>query len=379
MGLQSAFFCYQKRLYQKPLFVNQRMIKLFRTSKIVFLFFLIFPLCGTGQENFSVFLVGDAGKDTSSNELLLLLKNELSRNTGSAVVFLGDNIYPQGFLEKNNKKHELEKKRLLSQLNILKEYKGSAFFVPGNHDWRIGKLNGKKAVGQECRFVNKWCAENSALKNKNEGVFCPQQGQCGPASVQLSPKLRLVMIDTQWWLQPFEAGRYEKNNFLMQLDSVLAHASRNGEKVIIAAHHPVFTNGRHAKDRQPARFLITYTPLQIFGLLGLNRLLTQDLPQPKYRKMRESFLKIFEKYPGVIYAAGHDHNLQFFKNSDDLFIVSGSGSKVTALSEKKFPSEFSYDKGLGFFRLDFLENGKTIVSAFTAGNGKVEKIYSAIF
>lgn len=355
------------------------MTKLSGIGRAVYLFFWIIPGYIAAQENFSVFLVGDAGKDTATNELLLVLKNELARNTNSAVVFLGDNIYPQGFLEKKNKKHELEKKRILSQLNILKDYRGSAFFVAGNHDWRIGKLNGKKAVGQECRFVNKWCAENSPLKNKNEGVFCPQQGQCGPASVQLSPKLRLVMIDTQWWLQPFEAGKYEKNIFLIQLDSVLAFAAGHGEKVIIAAHHPIFSNGRHAKGRQPARFLITWTPLQIFGLLGLNRLLAQDLPQPKYRKMRESFLKIFEKYPGVIYAAGHEHNLQFFKNSDDLFIVSGSGSKVTALSEKKFPSEYSFDKGLGFFRLDFLENGKTIVSAFTANKGKAEKIYSTIF
>lgn len=359
-------------------------------QKLFFLFFIFSPIFLYSQENFSVFLLGDAGKDTSSNELLILLKKELSKNSNSAVVFLGDNIYPQGFLEKKNTKHKLERKRILAQLNILNEHKGSAFFIPGNHDWRIGKHNGKKAVIQVCNFVNSWCSENSTLKNKNSGVFCPAQGESGPVSVLLSEKVRLIMIDTQWWLHPFEANKFEKNLFLMKLDSVLALSASNGERALVAGHHPMYSNGRHAKRRVLTQFLVNYTPFQVFGLLGLNRLLTQDLYHPKYRKMRDSLIKIFEKYPGIIYAAGHEHNLQWnapndstmempSNNSDDFFIVSGSGSKVTRLSEKKYSPVFSYDKGMGFFRIDFLEGGKFIVSAYTPLNGKLEKIYSAIF
>lgn len=329
------------------------------------------------QGTFTVFLAGDAGKDTAANPLLLALKEELKKNTQSAVIFLGDNIYPQGFLEKNTGKHLLEKKRLLSQLQILSDYKGSAFFIPGNHDWRIGKLNGKKSVKQQGAYVNSWCAGNLKLCNKD--VFFPKPGESGPETVLLNPKLRLVMIDTQWWLHPFESNKFERNLFLMKLDSVLALAASNNEKVIVAAHHPVFSNGRHAKNRQPARFILTYTPFRLFGLLGLNRLLVQDLPQPKYRKLRQSLLAIFEKYPGIIYAAGHEHNLQLFKDKDDLYLVSGSASKVTPLTENKFPDEFSFDKGLGFFRLDLLENGKMVVSAYTVNQGKAEKIYSFLF
>lgn len=348
-------------------------------KKIFFLILFVFTLMGYSQENFTVFLVGDAGKDTSANENLLLLKKELEKNSHSAVVFLGDNIYPKGFLEKKNFKHELEKKRIISQLDIIKEHRGSAYFIPGNHDWRIGKMNGKKSVMQQGDFINKWCSENSKLLNRATGVFFPQQAKSGPVSVLLSAKLRLIMLDSQWWLQPFEADKFERNVFLMGLDSVLSLANKNGEKVIVAAHHPVFSNGRHAKKRMLARFLINYTPFQIFGLLGLNRLMVQDLYQLKYRKLRESLLKIFEKYPGVIYVSGHEHNLQVFKNKDDLFIVSGSGSKVTLLSENYFPSEFGYDKSPGFFRLDFIENGKVIISAFSSLGGKPEKIYNIIW
>lgn len=362
-------------------------------KKILLFLSFITPLISASQPAFSVFLVGDAGKDTAANELLRLMGKELKENQNSAVVFLGDNIYPKGFLEKKNARHETEKKRLLSQLILLKEYKGSAFFIPGNHDWRIGKLNGKKSVMQQCTFVNKWCSENTEIKNKSNGAFCPRMGECGPSSVMLTPALRLVMIDTQWWLHPFEANRKERSTFLALLDSTLAAAHRNGEKIIIAAHHPMFTNGRHAKARQPERFLINYTPLQIFGLLGLNRLLVQDLPQPKYRKMRRAFFKIFENYPGLIYAAGHEHNLQFSapagkktgtpdssnpmreNEGDDFFIVSGSGSKVTPLTEKEYNPSFSYDKGLGFFRIDFSADGKMEIAAYTAVNGKLTRIY----
>lgn len=365
--------------------------------KVVFLLCYFIPAVVFSQENFSVFLVGDGGQDTSSNQLLLFMKSELQRNTKSAVVFLGDNIYPKGFLEKKNKKHEVEKKKLSSQLDILKDYRGSAFFIPGNHDWRIGKMNGKKSVIQQGRFVDNWMTSNSKADNKADGVFFPKNGESGPVSFLLSAKLRLIVIDTQWWLHPFEADKYEKNFFLMRLDSVLALAAGNGERVIVAAHHPLFSNGRHSKNRAVSRILVTYTPLQVFGLLGLNRLFVQDLPHPKYKKMRDSFFKIFEKYPGIIYAAGHDHNLQFFapgkgggaapasgsedrtNNTDDYFIVSGSGSKLTPLEKTKTMAEFSNDKCLGFFRIDFLENGKFILSAYGITEGKPTKLYSAIF
>ena len=104
------------------------------------LFFFFFCLSAFAQEKVvhTVYLVGDAGEDTIPGKALLLLKDELIANPNSSVVFLGDNVYPSG-LKKNNKESVLH---LESQLQILKEYKGNVFFIPGNHDWQAQKRNG---------------------------------------------------------------------------------------------------------------------------------------------------------------------------------------------------------------------------------------------
>ena len=104
-------------------------------KKIFFLSFC-FSFCflfseASAQEGFSVYLIGDAGEDSIPGKALLMLKTQLENDPQSAVVFLGDNVYPSG-LKKNN---PASVKHLESQLQILKEYKGQAFFIPGNHDW----------------------------------------------------------------------------------------------------------------------------------------------------------------------------------------------------------------------------------------------------
>ena len=94
-----------------------------------------------GQEPFKIFLVGDAGDHEESGETLINLHKELVKFPNSAVVFLGDNSYKDdlwgilafGFKGFDSSKNTMEKIR--SQLSLLDNYKGSAFFIPGNHDW----------------------------------------------------------------------------------------------------------------------------------------------------------------------------------------------------------------------------------------------------
>ena len=70
-------------------------------------------LTGFTQEiKHSIYLIGDAGKDTIPGPALRLLEDELLENKLSSVLFLGDNIYPAGLEGKEgNKKKERGKKK----------------------------------------------------------------------------------------------------------------------------------------------------------------------------------------------------------------------------------------------------------------------------
>ncbi len=286
---------------------------------------------------FSLYLIGDAGEDTTSGPALLRLKEKLLETPNSAVIFLGDNVYPSGL--KTNNPNSI--KRMESQLQILKEYQGQVYFIPGNHDWNAQKPNGINILKQQQNFVSDYLKKNTTVKNKNEKTFLPKNALPGPETVMLNEYLRLIIIDTQWFLHCYKKNKIgskasTKKLFYNRLDSLLNYSVAHDEKIIIAAHHPIYTNGEHSKKKQPLRFLINYTPLQVFGLLGLNRLLSQDIEQPRYKRMRKKMIKIFEKYPNKItYVSGHDHNLQFIIKDSVTYIVSGAGSKLSKIRKDK--------------------------------------------
>lgn len=331
-------------------------------NSIKALFFVFFPLITFGQLPFSVYLIGDTGEDTIPGKALQMLEVQLLSDSNSAVVFLGDNVYPNGLILKNR----ISLLHLESQLQILKQYKGQAYFIPGNHDWDAQRRNGLNRLLDEQHFVTDYLKKNSNLLNKNELFFLPEGGLPGPETVMLNEKTRMIFIDTQWFLHFHKKNtvgskQHTIDLFYTKLDSLLAFSKSNKEQVIIVGHHPLYTNGEHSRKLQPLRFLINYTPLQLFGLLGLNRLLSQDIRQPCYRKMRKRMIRSFNKYDNIIYASGHDHNMQCFKEGNNKFIVSGCGSKLSKLKTKKtFASVFEDDKKIGFVKLEFV--GKKVTT-----------------
>jgi hypothetical protein len=107
-------------------------------------------------------------------------------------------------------------------------------------------------------------------------------------------------------------------------------------------------------------------------MMGLNRLLSQDLVQPRYAAMRKKMLSIVNAYENVIYVSGHDHNLQCFKEGGNKYIVSGCGSKLSRLKRKKsFPSIFEDDSKTGFVKLEFYPEKKVNVIIIRTGEKKL--------
>src|SRR4051812_30781018 len=92
------------------------------------------------KPSFRLFLIGDAGEGDTTGATLHDLQVMLSENPNSAVIFLGDNCYLKPYIfvpfeVGGYNGGDLAKRRLMSQIDILRGYKGDAYFVPGNHDW----------------------------------------------------------------------------------------------------------------------------------------------------------------------------------------------------------------------------------------------------
>ncbi len=86
--------------------------------------------------DYTVFLVGDAGEpEVGGSDNMKLLKNQLDlAGARSAIVFLGDNIYPKGMPPPGHKTRVEAEKSITGQIEIIKDYPGIKVVIPGNHD-----------------------------------------------------------------------------------------------------------------------------------------------------------------------------------------------------------------------------------------------------
>jgi DNA repair exonuclease SbcCD nuclease subunit len=308
---------------------------------------------------YKIFLVGDAGDHKESGETLINLRRELLNSPNSAVVFMGDNCYknilwgiiPFGYKGFDSSRNTIDK--INSQLLLLDHYQGSAFFIPGNHDWwnRLSYERGRPKLAMEESFISKNLAKNNSIANP-ENVFLPKNGGYGPDFVELNHRtIRLIFIDTYRIIMTGIKNNKippEELLFYNRLDSIIRTGYELHQKIVIVAHHPVYSVG-------PLNRTLNHPYL-------FRRIKASYMQFPSYKTMISKMENVLLRYPGIYYASGHLHALQYFNAKDHVhYIISGAGSKENKQSEKEIirygkgasPDDYLIWNSGGFFELEF--------------------------
>ncbi len=333
------------------------------------------PLPDTSQLAYTVFLIGDAGSPNPDEPTIQLLKRQIhdsSANDRSSVIYLGDNIYPVGMPAENAPTRKLMESRMNTQLDILKGYKGERYMVPGNHDWGQGSPDGFQRNAYEENYVEKYLRSQDSILVLGGETYVPSDGCPGPFEVKVFDDVVLIAINSQWFLHQFERP-YGPNNycdvsneeeFFSRLDDLLA--KHKGEHVMVVAHHPIMSAGIHggyftlADHIFPLSIVYKYAllPLPIIGsVYPFSRKyggVTQDISHPLYQAYKAGMEKVFAKYPNIVYATGHEHNIQYIEGPNYHHIISGSGCKTQHVRDDY--GDFNY-KEKGFARVNYYKNG----------------------
>lgn len=308
---------------------------------------------------YTIYLVGDAGDPQyeGAAEVLAVLDSMMAQTAErSSVVFLGDNLYPSGMPPSTSPEREEAEKKIDELIRTAQGHPGEVVFVPGNHDWGGAGLGGdREAVIRQ---------ENYIEARLERDAWLPDRGFPGPVSLDLTDDIALIIIDTQWWLEEVKpygnTGTYDlehEGEFLLELDDVLW---RNADKHrVVVGHHPVFTNGEHGGRFKGLRSLLVGERLAR-GYLGT----PQDLSNLKYRRLRDGLLTVFQHHRDLVYAAGHEHNLQYFAYNDQHYVVSGSGSKLGHV-EDGYGALFA-EEVKGFADLRYFTDGSIWLSFYSA-------------
>ena len=309
----------------------------------------------------TILFIGDAGEQdprrrSSILDSLYSMASQAKERT--TIVFLGDNVYPFGVPRDTSDYYDDARRRVLDQVNAVPAGV-KAIFIPGNHDWQAAGPFGLYAVRLEERLLLQLARERGKDIRMLPGNGCP-----GPAAVEIG-RLRLILLDTQWWLHDWIV-KDERSNCPGDMGTVTANlremvgSIQDGRVVIVAGHHPLMTGGEHGG---------------YCGMTGPFRRLggqSQDILSSLNRNMRDSLEAAFRVKPPVAYAAGHDHNLQVMKGAPAVqyLLVSGAGSPSKAscavyLRESYYVSQHRS----GFMRVDILKNKGVVLNVYDYTGG----------
>lgn len=324
----------------------------------------------TDELVYSVFLTGGTGSPGTHDPLFRLLEEKLLKaGKNSAVIFLGNQVYPHGLPDTTSKSWEPAHASLMSQLRLLEDYKGEVLFIPGQEDWAGGKKEGLEYVKNQRKFIEETLDEDK--------VFLPKKGRPGPEEVRLTDDIVVIVIDSYWWFHENEKsydGIVDEADFFVQIEDAV---SRNRDrKIIFAANHPLYSVGNYGGHFAGAENLFPllqanqalYIPLPGFLYTGFRKFLggKQDLAHPQYKLLAEALLETFEGHADIIYASAHEQNLQYVQRPPLHHIISGAAGSPTYVAQSAKADYAQSQQGIA--QLDFYSSGDVWLQFLTPGN-----------
>ena len=329
-----------------------------------------------------VYLVGDAGVPAVDDEPVFdALMAEIAEGPAGPerrIVFLGDNIYPRGLPAPEAPSRGESERRIASQVQVALDSSTPTIFVPGNHDWDKSGADGWNAVRRLAELV----------EAMGEGLveFLPRGGCPGPEVRDVGERVRLVFLDTEWWLREGDKPRDPSSDCSADAETEIldqlgdAIDTSEGRHVVVAAHHPLATGGPHGGHFTFLQHIFPlrdwkswlWIPLPVIGsiypLARMNGITDQDLSGGRNQAMREALDSAFAAHPPLVYANGHTHGLEVLDGSGraGVIVTSGAGnfghvSSLSWLAETRFTA----DRGGGYVKLEFERDGRVRLSVVT--------------
>lgn len=325
----------------------------------------------------TLFLVGNTGsKGTAENPVLDALEAAITQSPkNSSIVFLGDQVFQQGFPKKKDPKR-VEAERLLGeQLKILEDFSGKAYFIAGERDWNNGRSGGLKAVQRQEKFIENYFDE------KGKVHLYPGKGCADPKVVKINSDLVFVFINSQWWLHDWDkepainkgCDIHSRYDFVNRIQEIFT--DHKNDEVVLFMHHPILSNGIHGGNFGLAEHFFPYRvshnlniPLPVIGSLRplLRSLGThpQDIMHQRYQELTSEIQAAATRVGAhTIFASAHDQGLQYFDDYKMQYIISGGGSTANFTS-KGGDATYAHQTR-GFAKVVFYEEFETWLEFYT--------------
>jgi len=321
----------------------------------------------SAQQN--VYLIGNLSGDDLANQLENLnttIKQE-QPNNDYTLLLLGD-----------LKSTQAAESKLAKYVKKARKKGAKVYAVSGDLDWDNAGYNGLDTV---IKFQKRF------KKKADKNIFIPKNHCPGPYVKDIGDNIRLVGINSQWWLHPYRkltpTDSECKEIILPQILDELKEAigTAGSRKVILVAHHPIVSGGVYGGNLNIKGHIFPYTHNNpsdrkfrpIFGSfyhyyrqnVGGN----QDFSSEAYKQYVKDIKELLYNYQNVIICSAHEYDLQLLKFNNNYQII--SGSFLQSATPGKTKNTIYNTKNAGFVKLE-IDNDKAISKFFTLNENQFE-------
>jgi len=253
-----------------------------------------------------------------------------------AVIINGDLIDS----EKSKKPTYLDSLKMAKLLlTITQNNNGRAIIIPGDRDWASSSKKGWDSVKKLEKLI-----QSMNLKNVHWAI---KDGCPGPEMIELNEHLILVTVNTQWWNHPYSKPEpttakckiSTERDFLIELENIIEDTEN--KNILVAGHFPLESLGEYGGSFSVGKYL--FPP--IYGSLNVgfrqNVGSSMDITNERFDPIRGKIKNTLFRKGSVIYAGGHEHNLQILHHANSFMISSGAPESANYVEKNKKASLFA--------------------------------------
>ena len=303
------------------------------------------PALPEGEIAHRIFLTGNTGDAETDAVLRALAADARQSGEDATVVILGD-VTAGGLPPADDPDRAAAQAPVDALIAALAGLEGQVVVVPGDRDWEEGE-DGVKRL------------EDLLDDAFDADVLTPGDQSGGPREDKLAEGLRLVALDTAWWLldaderpegEAEDQDIRDPSDVARVLEQIIV--DRDDDRIVVVAHHPLISRGAYAGYRaDPLTGLVSRT-------IGTG---AQDLSSPRYRQLRAGLGPIAATHDRLVWAAGHDRILQTYENvintlRQQTHLVSGTGGGEVSVAGASGARAVA--SAPGYQRLVYFKNGR---------------------
>ena len=335
---------------RKTLILNlTRYTVLFKKTiiSIISIFFISFGYA----QNADVYLLGNLKGPKLEKRLrhLSLSIDQQSKGQEFTLLLLGD----------IRQKNLIKEDSLIAFLKRVEQKNGRIIAVTGDRDWDKSSTNG---------FDTVVALENRFRAKLGHNIFIPKKNCPGPSIKDVGDNIRIIGINSQWWLHPYrkvipvdsECKNITKSEILDKLKEAIETAK--GRQVIIITHHPIISGGIYGGTHNMIEHIFPFrhdkpnnnTFLPIFGSFYMNYRRNvgneQDMNSKAYSTYIKDIEDVLREHKNVIICSSHEYDLEVLKINNNYQVISGSLLKSSKVN--KTDNTLHASNKLGYIKLE---------------------------